>query len=104
MGVINLWILIQIFRNKKVANPVHSGLLLYLMPLNFTLMFLFYTESASLTSILMLYYGVTCAKAPGIVNLLFGIISLVMRQTNIIWANYTVVVILISQTSSKSKK
>ena len=84
-----------------MVNPVHSGLLLYLMPLNFTLMFLFYTESASLTSILMLYYG---AKAPGIVNLLFGIISLVMRQTNIIWANYTVVVILISQTSSKSKK
>lgn len=95
--------MIKIFRNKKVANPDYSGLLLYLMPLNFTLMFLYYTETASLTSILMLYYSVTCAKAPGIINLLFGIISLVMRQTNIIWANYTVVVILISDTSSKSK-
>ena len=84
-------------------DPEYSGLFLYLMPLNFTLMFLFYTETASLTSILMLYYGVTCAKVPGIINLIFGIISLAMRQTNIIWANYTVFVILISETSSKSK-
>ena len=84
-------------------DPEFSSLLLYLMPLNYTLMFLFYTETASLTSILMLYYGVTCAKSPGIINLLFGIISLAMRQTNIIWANYTVLVILISETSSKSK-
>jgi alpha-1,2-glucosyltransferase len=66
-------------------------------------MFLFYTETASLISILMLYYGVTFAKLPGIINLLFGIISLAMRQTNIIWANYTVLVILIGETSTKSK-
>ena len=85
-------------------DPEYSGFLLYLMPLNFTLMFLFYTETASLTSILMLYYGITCAKVPGIINLLFGIISLGMRQTNIIWANYHVLVILMSEKSSKSKE
>ncbi len=71
----------------------------YLMPLNFTFMFLFYTETASLTSVLLLYYRVVTKQGSGsgIVNLGIGLASLLMRQTNIIWINFIVVLSLLKQ-------
>lgn len=69
------------------------------MPLNFTFMFLFYTETASLTTILLLYYRVVHCETngciAGMINLAIGISGLMMRQTNIIWANYFVILSLI---------
>jgi len=60
------------------------------MPLNFTFTFLFYTETASLTTILFLYYRVMTLDTSGILNLAIGAYSLLMRQTNIIWINFIV--------------
>lgn len=74
----------------KILGRTHDALLHYLMPLNFTFTFLFYTETASLTTILFLYYRVMTLDTSGILNLAIGSYSLLMRQTNIIWINFIV--------------
>ena len=93
LGTLNLWLWLKIY--KKSEQPFYSSLLQYFMPLNFTFMFLFYTETASLTTLLLLYYRVVSLRKRGIIEYIIGVCSLMMRQTNIIWANYMVIVVLI---------
>jgi DIE2/ALG10 family len=76
---------------------MYHSLLQYFMPLNFTFMFLFYTETSSLTTLLILYYRVVVLEKRGISEFMIGIISLLMRQTNIIWANYMTIIVLIKE-------
>ena len=75
-----------------------------MMPLNFTFMFLYYTETASLTTLLMLYYRVVTLKKSGVLEYILGLCSLMIRQTNIIWANYFVIVVLIQSTKTNKSK
>ena len=77
----------------------------YIMPLNFTFMFLYYTETASLSSVLMMYYLVNVSKSRsfGLLELLTGLMALLMRQTNIVWINYVVMVKVIKDKKIQSK-
>jgi hypothetical protein len=95
LGTLNLYLFWLIFRGKMTSN--HQAVLTYLMPINFTFMFLFYTETASLTSLLILYYRIVCLRDKSALNLLLGILSLLMRQTNIIWINYFAVITLVRE-------
>lgn len=88
--------------------PTLSAILVYLMPLNFTFLFLFYTETASLATILILYYMVVCKKdgsfLSNVLILVIGIYSLLMRQTNIIYANYVVLLVILRENPHISSK
>lgn len=86
LGPLNLWLFQKILGKGRGQD----ALLHCLMPLNFTFTFLFYTETASLTTVLLLYYSVLKLQSPGFVNLTIGAYSLLMRQTNIIWINFIV--------------
>ena len=63
-------------------------------------MFLMYTEMATITPLLLLYYRVVCQnpdqpKRSNIVNFLIGLGAFLVRQTSIIWVNYIVLIQII---------
>jgi hypothetical protein len=62
IGTANLYLLWKIFKAKGSGDSVFQALNGYLMPLNFTVMFLYYTETASLNTLLLLYYRIVLAK------------------------------------------
>lgn len=68
LGTFNINLLMKIFSNKFKSDKktytsqiLTYSCLVYLMPLNFTFMFLYYTETVSLTFTLLLYYRLLCA-------------------------------------------
>lgn len=70
------------------------------MPFNFVFMFLMYTEMATITPLLLLYYRIVCRgpeepKRSNFVNFLIGLASFLVRQTSIIWINYIVLIQII---------
>ena len=106
-GTGNLLRLIQIYRYKfsqgesrqlhDNEQPLVFATLVYLMPLNFTFMFLFYTETLALFVVLSLYQRTLCSTgSSSLVNLVFALASLTVRQTNIIWINYLPLVFVIA--------
>jgi hypothetical protein len=63
-------------------------------------MFLMYTEMATITALLLLYYRVVCQspdqpKRSNFVNFLIGLGAFLVRQTSIIWVNYIVLIQII---------
>lgn len=98
LGTLNLYLLWLIFKAKKSNDSRNQAILAYLMPLNFTFMFVYYTETASLTSLLILYYRMVCIQnSNSLLNIIFAFVSLLMRQTNVIWINYFAIIALIQQ-------
>lgn len=86
-GTVNFFILYKIFKYKfqfkesaQLPAIVHT-LLVYFMPLNFTFQFLFYTETTSIFTILLLYYRVVPLENKGLssVNVFAGVAALLMR-------------------------
>jgi alpha-1,2-glucosyltransferase len=78
------------------------------MPLHFTVMFLYYTDTASLASLLLLYYRIVIVPNGKsffvqFATLIFGVLSFLMRQTNIVWINYFVVLRLLKDESNTKK-
>jgi hypothetical protein len=70
------------------------------MPFNFVFMFLMYTEMATITPLLLLYYRIVCRgpeepKRSNFVNFLIGLAAFLVRQTSIIWINYIVLIQII---------
>ena len=70
------------------------------MPINFVFMFLMYTEMATITLLLLLYYRVVCRgpeepKRSNVVNFLIGLAAFLVRQISIVWVNYIVLIQII---------
>lgn len=70
------------------------------MPFNFIFMFLMYTEMATITPLLLIYYRVVCQspdqpKRSNFVNFIIGLAAFLVRQTSIIWINYIVLIQII---------
>ena len=70
------------------------------MPINFVFMFLMYTEMATITFLLLLYYRVVCRgpeepKRSNVVNFLIGLAAFLVRQISIVWVNYIVLIQII---------
>jgi hypothetical protein len=61
LGTLNLYLFWKIYKAKGSGDPLFQALNGYLMPLNFTVMFLFYTETVSMTTLLLLYYRIVLA-------------------------------------------
>ncbi len=78
--------------------------MIYSMPLNFTFMFVFYTETLAMTSVLILYYRTITIKHTfigSLLNLALGLLALSVRQTNIMWLNYLALVHVIKREKFK---
>ena len=96
-----------IIQKKHKEYKEEYFLLILLQPLNFTFMFLFYTETISLISILMLYKACILQKEKNEfqIGLIFiSVFSLLCRQTNIIWINYIAILREIINFSAQNVK
>ncbi len=79
-----------------------NSITITLFPLNYFFQFLYYTDVGSTFFTLLAYYY--NLKSRHYLTLIFGIISILFRQTNIIWILFFLMLFLLNEINELIKK
>ena len=102
VSLASIFVFYNICRQLGIKESKEKLLQLGLLPILFPFFFLIYTDVLSLLFVLSMFYF--CLKENYLLSAIFGILSFVVRQNNVIWVVFTVAYILLENKGSLTEK